>query len=173
MKSSTMKVAAAMLAAGVQAASADTIVTVAGQKSGTGIGNSVAVQIVDLDTLDGAPYDHNGSVMIVDAQKGIIAYARPKASIAKTVKPGTVLFKGQPWDSSRTDDAIIRGEAYVFRAGCEAAGYEVRGMYHFAYGFAQFTLEGMAPVRARGSCDITGHDMTSSNSKLTFDGTWD
>ena len=118
--------------------------------------------------LDGPPYDHNGSIVIIDAEKGLIVYDKPKRSIAGTVAPGTVLFRGKPWNSG-DPDAVIRGTAYVFKKGCPAAGYEVRGLYHHDFQIAQLTFEGAAPVRSKASCDIVGHSSTSGNAKLRFD----
>lgn len=138
--------------------------------TGTGpasIGTQVPVEI-NKARLDGPPYDHNGSIVIVDAAKGLIVYDRPKKSIAATVKPGTVLFRGQPWKDGDTD-IVIKGTAYVFKKGCPAAAYEARGTYHPTYGISKLTLEGAAPMRSKTSCDIVGHTSVGSNSKLVFD----
>ena len=133
---------------------------------------SVPVEImVNPEQVEGgAPYLHNGSVMWVFPEHGLIIYAEPRKGLS--VQPGTVLFKGRPWEAGN-EDAVIRGTALVFRKGCEAAPYEVRGMYHHMYQFAQFTLEGVAPVRRKGSCDIAGHDIRSDNGTLKFDAAWD
>lgn len=133
---------------------------------------SVPVEImVNPEQVEGgAPYLHNGSIMWVFPEHGLIIYAEPRKGLS--VQPGTVLFKGRPWEAGN-EDAVIRGTALVFRKGCEAAPYEVRGMYHHMYQFAQFTLEGVAPVRRKGSCDIAGHDIRSDNGTLKFDAAWD
>jgi len=131
------------------------------------MGTQVPVEI-NKTKLDGPPYDHNGSIVIVDAAKGLIVYDRPKKSIAATIKPGTVLFRGLPWKDGDTD-IVIKGTAYVFKKGCQAAAYEARGTYHPTYGISKLTLEGAAPTRSRTSCDIVGHTATGPNSKLVFD----
>src|SRR5690606_26613480 len=108
--------------------------------------------------------------MWVFPEHGLIIYSKPRKGLS--VQPGTVLFKGRPW-SSEDDDAVIRGTAHVFRKGCEAAPYEARGMYHHTYRIFEFTHEGMAPVRGKGSCDIVGHDTRSSNGTLKFEAAWE
>ncbi len=138
-----------------------------------GIGTLSSVEVIDIASLDGIPYDHNGSIMIVDGAKGVIVYDRPKSSIAGTVKRGTVLFRGKPWDMNNPDGALIDGVAHTFKKGCDATEYPVRGRYQVIYGMSQFTLEGAAPVRSKANCDITGHSMTSGNAKLKFDIAWD
>lgn len=131
------------------------------------IGKLVPVER-NTTALDGPPYDHNGSIVTIDAAKGLIVYDRPKKSIAATIKPGTVLFRGQPWEDGNVD-IVIKGTAYVFKKGCQAAAYEVRGTYHATYGISRLTLEGAAPMRSKTSCDIVGHNATGTNSKLVFD----
>jgi hypothetical protein len=110
-------------------------------------------------------FDHNGSVVAVDHRRGVIYYVKPKKSIAATVKPGTVLFEGEPWDQYDTRLGI-RGTAYVFRKGCEPVSYQVSG--GFLGGWQHVVLKGAAPVRKKGSCDVEGHSVDSSNAKLEF-----
>lgn len=129
--------------------------------------SSSGPEIVSLDSLQGLPYDHNGSEMIVDAEKGLIVYARPKASIASAVKPGTVLFRGQPWSWDPTVSPV-RGTAFVFKKGCAPAPYEVRGSYRGT----EFALSGAAPVRSKTSCSITGTSNSSGNAELRFVSTY-
>ncbi|MFG1477552.1 hypothetical protein V5F53_02675 [Xanthobacter sp. V4C-4] len=131
------------------------------------IGKLVPVEIYS-GRLEGPPYSHNGSIVIIDADKGVIVYDRPKKAIADTIKPGTVLFKAKPWKSG-DNEIIIKGTAYTFKAGCPAAAYEVSGRYHHLYGLNKLTLEGMAPVRSKTSCDIVGYTTTGANTKLVFD----
>lgn len=141
-----------------------------GTPSRSGI-RSQPVEIVDIDALDGGmPYMHNGSMMWVYPEHGLIVYDRPRSGLS--VRRGTVLFKGQPWSTDIVENTIIRGHAVTFRKGCEAAGYEVRGMYHHTYAAFEFTLEGPAPVRRKGSCDIIGYDINSGNAVLKFDAAW-
>jgi hypothetical protein len=131
------------------------------------IGTQVPTEILS-GKLDGPPYDHNGSIVIIDADKGVIAYDRPKKSIASSIKPGTVLFRGQPWKEG-DPDIVVKGTAYTFKKGCPAAAYEVRGTYHTTFGISKLTLEGAAPVRSKTSCDIVGHTTVGANTKLVFD----
>ncbi|WP_062114891.1 hypothetical protein [Aureimonas sp. AU40] len=128
---------------------------------------SAAAEVMSLRSLDGLPFDHNGSEMIVDAAKGVIVYAKPKASIVGTVEPGTVLFRGEPW-SLDPRSSPIRGKAYVFRKGCAPAPYEVRGTYRGE----GFVLTGIAPVRAKESCAVTGASTSSGNARLAFESTY-
>ena len=130
------------------------------------VGRQVPVEIHSTE-LYGPPYDHNGSVVTVDASRGVIVYDRPKKSIADTVKPGTILFRGEPWKDGDVD-VVVKGVAYAFKKGCQAAAYEVRGMYHAIYGISRLTLEGAAPMRSKTSCAIIGHTSTGPNSKLVF-----
>jgi hypothetical protein len=134
---------------------------------------SQPVEVVDTSTLQGGmPYMHNGSMMWVYPDKGLIVYGKPRPGIANLVKPGTVLFKGQPWSVDNTENVIIHGRAFTFRKGCEAAGYDVRGTYHHLYAIFELTFEGAAPVRRKGSCDIVGHDVNSGNSRLKLEAAW-
>lgn len=147
------------------------VTTVPGTASRTAV-PSQPVEIADTRNLDGGmPYLHNGSVMGVYPEQGLIVYDKPRSGLS--VKPGTVLFKGQPWSTDDVGDTVIRGRAFTFRKGCEAAGYEVRGLYHHTYAIFEFTLEGAAPVRRKGSCDIVGHDVGSANARLKFEAAWD
>lgn len=162
---------AASAGAGAAQATAVAYARVAGTPSRTGV-PSQPVEIADTERLDGGmPYLHNGSVMWVYPEHGLIVYEKPRSGLS--IKPGTVLFKGRPWSSDNSDNTIIKGRAFTFRKGCEAAGYEVRGIYHHLYGIAEFTLEGLAPVRRKAACDIVGHDMNSENAKLRFEAAWD
>lgn len=131
------------------------------------IGKQVPVEVI-ASGLEGPPYDHNGSIMLVDAAKGVIVYDKPKRTIAPTIKPGTVLFRGKPWKEG-DQDTVIKGTAYVFKQGCSAAAYEVRGTCSPHFGISKLTLEGAAPVRSKTSCDIVGHTSVGPNSRLVFD----
>lgn len=150
-----------------------TYISQSGQPSTTGV-RSEPVTVVDMTGLEGGiPYLHNGSVMRVYPEHGLIVYEKPREGIAHLVQRGTILFEGRRWDRDQIEDTILRGRAFVFRKGCEAAGYDVRGIYHHTYGMAEFTLEGPAPVRRQNSCDIVGHDMHSASAKLRFETAWD
>lgn len=106
-------------------------------------------------------YDHNGSLMelSVHADRVTIRYHDPKPSLSRLgVRPGTLLFEG--YYSGRG----LEGTAYVFRAGCQPAGYSVAGPA-VADGII---LSGAAPVRPKGSCRVTGYTRNSGNARLEF-----
>lgn len=137
------------------------------------VGSMSSVEMIDIGSLDGIPYEHNGSIVIVDPAKGVIVYDRPKKSIAGTIKRGTVLFRGAPWDMQNIENVMINGTAHTFKKGCNPTNYPVRGLYHTTYGMSQFTLEGAAPIRSKTGCEITGHSVSNGNSKLVFNIAWD
>lgn len=116
------------------------------------------------------PYEHNGSIMSIIPELGLIVYDRPRQGLS--VKRGTVLFQGEPWSTDNADRVTIRGKAYVYRRGCEAAPYDVRGVYHHMHGIGAMIFEGAAPRRAKDSCNIVGHDSSSSNARLEFNAAW-
>lgn len=111
----------------------------------------------------GEPYDHNGSTMTIAHQDGLIVYAAPKRSIRGTVKPGTVLFRGDMSSPNR-----VAGTAYTFKAGCSPAAYPVSGKFAGGQFSGTLTLRGKAPVRAKSGCGVTGYSATSGNAKLVF-----
>lgn len=124
------------------------------------------------DTSHALPYDHNGSIVLVAPEKGLIVYAEPKRSLRDTVKPGTVLFRGEPWDNQQ-QDVWIKGHAYVFKKGCPAATYAVRGSYDAFVGVPTFKLEGMSPVRSKSTCSIASWALYGPNTRLEFHAAWD
>ena len=132
------------------------------------------VEIVDLKIFQGMPFDHNGSMMLVNPDRGMIVYLEPKKSIARTIKPGTVLFRGKPWNmDGDTAPLVLEGIAFTFKRGCDAAGYNVRGRFSLDFGMRQFELQGASPVRAKGGCDVRYYDVAGKNAKLVFDLAWD
>lgn len=114
-----------------------------------------------FDTADryGQSMGHNGSTMFDHQKQHIIVYLEPKASIAGSIKPDTVLFRG--W---AVPNEWISGIAYTFKKGCDPAPYRVSG---YENGSAQLTLQGKAPVRQ--GCDVVGYSDKSPNAKLVFD----
>ena len=107
-------------------------------------------------------FTHNGSLMevFIHADEVTISYARPKSSLRRLgVRPGTVLFQG-----GYTRNGIA-GTAYVFRSGCQPAGYAVSGPDLRGQGIV---LSGAAPVRPKGSCRVTGYTRNSGNARLEF-----
>lgn len=121
---------------------------------------------------DAMPYEHNGSIVLVSPKKGLIVYQEPSRAMRDTVKPGTVLFRGPAWDRDK-EDVWIKGKAFVFRKGCPAAGYDVRGSYSVHSTVRQFTLEGMAPTRVRSSCSLNGFEIESTSARMAFSAAWD
>ncbi|MBY5918456.1 hypothetical protein HFO77_29120 [Rhizobium leguminosarum] len=104
--------------------------------------------------------------MAVNHVRGEIRYLRPKPSIAATIKPGTVLFKGKPWDQYDQNSGIS-GIAYLFKNGCPPAPYEVSG--GFAPDWSRIVLHGPAPVRQKEGCEVVDYSEESPNATLVFD----
>jgi hypothetical protein len=88
----------------------------------------------------------------------IIVYSEPKPSIAGTVKPETVLFRG--WV---VPNEWLSGVAYTFKKGCDPAPYLVTGQDNGSF---ELTLRGKAPVRE--GCKVIGYSDKGSNSTLVF-----
>lgn len=110
------------------------------------------------------PFDHNGSVVILYPQQGLIVYDQPKASLKGTVKKGDVLFRGK----INTDTGEMVGNAYVFKKGCPALPYLVSGG-PFRGGGDHPVLRGAAPVRDPNSCGTIGTSNSSGNATLKFE----
>jgi hypothetical protein len=102
---------------------------------------------------------HNGSLIFHHQKQHIIVYSQPKASIAGSIKPETVLFRG--WS---VPNEWISGVAYTFKKGCDPAPYLVSG---YDNGSLRLTLQGKAPVR--DGCNVVGYSDKSPNAKLVFD----
>jgi hypothetical protein len=120
--------------------------------------------------FDGLSYTHNGSYMLVDERHGEIRYERPKPTIAGTVAPGTVLFRGTFSDieSDPTKGyakGIVKGTAYTFKKGCPPTPYEVEGTYESNV----IRLSGNAPKRDKNSCLILGTTNTGPHTVLKFE----
>lgn len=113
---------------------------------------------------------HNDSLMGMDHRRGVITYQRPKKSIAGTIKPGMVVFKGEPWsqyDSQRT----IKGTAYAFKKGCAPAPYPVSGGMYMSW--HTVVLKGAAPIWAKTGCAIEDYSFKSPNAVLKFESMYD
>lgn len=102
---------------------------------------------------------HNGSTMFHHQKQHIIVYADPKPSIAGSIIPDTVLFRG--W---AVPNEGISGIAYTFKKGCDPAPYLVTG---YDNGSFQLTLRGQAPVRE--GCKVVGYSDKGPNATLVFD----
>ncbi|KQP16537.1 hypothetical protein [Methylobacterium sp. Leaf93] len=116
--------------------------------------------------FDGYTWYHNGSDMLVDEDYGEIRYDKPKALIAKAVKPGDVLFRG-----AFHKDGTVEGTAFAFKLGCPPAPYPVKGRYPKPATFVdgRMVLTGPGPRRKEGSCEVDKLTSSSSHSKLVFD----
>ena len=100
---------------------------------------------------------HNGSLMSIDPDLGIITYHNPKY---KSIKQNTVLFRGS---ISFEYGVPTRGMAYVFKSGCEPQPYAVSGLIEGD----RLTLEGKAPIW--DGCNVKSYTSKSKNAKLIFD----
>lgn len=139
----------------------DPVLGVQASDAPTALADADAQALIDNRNV----FDHNGSAMIVDPGAGTIVYRDPKKSIARTVKPGTLLFQADaPWDPY-DDKAVIRGTAHVFKRGCPPAPYEVSGHQQ---GWHTLVLKGAAPVREKNGCRVLGYRM-NGNSVLQFE----
>jgi hypothetical protein len=119
------------------------------------------------EDLSGAEFWHNGSLMAVDAKRGLIIYKEPKAAISDVIRPGDVLFEAeQPWDMYDTSAKIV-GNAFVFKKGCKPSGYRVEG--GAVQSWHTIELRGEAPVRKKGSCEVAGLTKKGSNANLRFE----
>lgn len=102
---------------------------------------------------------HNGSGMYVDQGYHTIIYSDPKPSLARSIRPETVLFRGWIiWGGQ------IRGVAYTFKKGCPPAPYLVSGNND---DIMRFIVEGAAPVRK--GCKVVGYTKKSGNAHLVID----
>lgn len=101
---------------------------------------------------------HNDSLMFLDQGFHTILYEDPKPSIAGSIEPATVLFRG--WIVL---GGPMRGVAYTFKKGCPPAPYLVEGYDQHG---AQLILEGVAPIRK--GCEVVGYTKKSGNARLVF-----
>lgn len=106
-------------------------------------------------------WSHNGSTVLWYSNGNYrkVTYYNPRRGLS--VGPGTVLFEGQ-----RNGNEIY-GTAYVFKRGCQPAGYGVRG-YVDPSRQTHVVLYGSAPIRQRGGCAVVGYNPQSGNSRLEF-----
>ena len=108
---------------------------------------------------NGIPRDHNGSDVLVFEKAGLIVYAKPKAAIARAVKPGDVLFRGTISTSGS------KGMAYAFKLGCAPAPYAVSATGSLTEELPA-ELKGPAPVWNKSTCDVIGFSEKIPNAKL-------
>jgi len=116
---------------------------------------------VDPSDLSGSLWDHNGSAMRIDEERGVIVYEEPKASISKVARRGTVLFRGQL--GYPRPGQVIRGTAYAFKSGCAPAAYPVTGRY--SADNSEIILQGAGPTWNGCSYSLTNR---SKHATLRF-----
>ncbi|WP_438345325.1 hypothetical protein [Methylorubrum populi] len=102
---------------------------------------------------------HNGSMVMIDPEAGIIADREPRASLRPAVGPGSVLFRG-----TLKPGGGAHGTAYAFKQGCPPAPYPVRGQY--SDHDRTLNLRGAGPIR-RG-CEVIGYSAQSPHASLLF-----
>jgi len=123
------------------------------------------------EDLSGIEFMHNGSLMSVDHERGLIIYKEPKESIASVVRPGDVLFEAEsPWDMYDTSARLV-GNAFVFKKGCRPKAYRVEGGVGQTWHTVE--LKGEAPVWKKGSCEIAGLTKKGGNANLKFESVMD
>ncbi len=103
---------------------------------------------------------HNGNLMALDNDLGVIVYREPKD---KTVAQNTVLFRGS---ISFEAGLPTRGMAYAFKKGCEPQAYWVEGFYGND-GDDKLVLRGEVPVW--DGCNVKGYTSKSKNAELVFE----
>ncbi|MCF3638494.1 hypothetical protein LXM94_00745 [Rhizobium sp. TRM95111] len=108
-----------------------------------------------------AEFDHNGSRMEIDYEKGAIVYRTVKSSLAGFVRPGFVAFTGRI-----EKKGSVEGTAFTFRRSCEPAPYPVAG--HYDPALPGYVLTGASPVREKNGCGVTGYTIDSPNARLEF-----
>lgn len=115
----------------------------------------------DNEILSGEHMGHNGSTVFFHDNRHIFTYADLKPSLAGTIAPDTVLFRG--WHVA---GEWISGVAYAFRKNCQPAPYLVSGRYDNNTGL-KVILTGKAPVRH--GCEVVAYSNDVPNAKLVFE----
>lgn len=128
-----------------------------------------AAVVAALTTLSPLPVSaseemwmHNNSLMrfVFDEEEDLdIYYTVPRSGLeAIGVQEGTRLFSG-----SISAGGYVGGTAYVFKAGCKPAAYNVSGKMVGNI----MELYGSAPIWAKNSCHVIGYG-NNHNSVLVF-----
>lgn len=129
------------------------------------LGHSSVVQ-AGPDQLHVSTWDHNGSLMIME-QRGRrveIRYEEVSQRMRRAgVRQGDILFDGRVSRRNR-----LSGEAYVFRRGCQPAGYDVSGRFEPFVGQDEVILRGAAPIRERRGCDVVDYSRHRKSGRLLF-----
>jgi len=116
-------------------------------------------------------FHHNGSYMYIllggynqNGYRSIeITYDNPRPGMrAAGARIGSVLFHGV----STRDGRMVRGIAYIFKAGCAPAPYQVEGRYEKHT--SRILLYGAYPVFGQG-CRVVGYSTSGHNARLSFE----
>jgi hypothetical protein len=107
----------------------------------------------------GRPWVHNGSMVMINPEAGVVVYLEPKASLRPAVNVGSVLFRG-----TLKPGGDVHGTAYAFKEGCPPAPYPVRGRYSDRD--YTLTLRGAGPIRK--GCEVVGYSERSPHAVLAF-----
>ncbi len=140
--------------------------TLTGSLSGLAIVFAAAVVVVSAAEAGESTWTHNGSTMLMTDNGGsvTITYLDPRASIRNQgVRRGTLLFSGVMQKGEH-----LYGTAYVFRSGCQPAGYDVSGDFTPDIGQERFELVGASPQRERDGCEVVGYSGSSKSGALEF-----
>lgn len=111
-------------------------------------------------------WDHNGSTMVMEQRRRQIEirYEEPSTRMRRLgVRSGELLFEGRVNRRNR-----LIGEAYVFRRGCQPAGYDVRGRFEPNVGQQDLILRGAAPIRERRGCNVVDYSRNRNAGRLLF-----
>jgi hypothetical protein len=115
--------------------------------------------------------NHNDSMMLMqigDALRGVstlkIHYEKPSERMSQFAQRGDLFFDGSiQWDTRN-----VIGNARVYKWGCEALEYQVKGILsEQRNAISTLELEGWAPTFGRG-CEFEEF-VWNHNSRLTFD----
>ncbi|MET1047130.1 MAG: hypothetical protein ABWX70_10595 [Hyphomicrobium sp.] len=87
-----------------------------------------------------------------------VEYDDPKVPFA--LQSATV-FRGR-----MLPDGAVPGTAFLFKEGCQPAGYVVTGRFDMKRG--RLLLAGAAPVQPGSTCEVRGFDPASRNATLLF-----
>ncbi len=118
------------------------------------------------DPVHVSTWDHNGSTMIMETRRRNveIRYETPSRRMRRIgVQQGEILFDGR---INRRNKLV--GEAFVFRRGCQPAGYDVRGRFKPDVGQEEIILRGAAPIRERGGCSVIDYSRNRNAARLLF-----
>jgi hypothetical protein len=109
-----------------------------------GLGIVISATCVSAESL----WDHNGSIVVLEAHGSIRKFYYQNPRIGLSVTPGALLFEGR-----RTENRYS-GTAFLFLKNCEPIGYAVRGPV--SQDQRRITLRGKAP-RRDANCNVVSY----------------